>query len=137
MVIISGESYECIGTRVVPRKLLSGSSVSANVIAVHSEPLNFEFILEMNGATALHGVTVRSPNDVKFAIDKTLDQVVAAATLRNSNEKDFTVVYNSSKGRWTMVWKWCNGTGLLQLFNTISEYKVPEDARQEYDSELP
>lgn len=37
---------------------------------------------------------------------------------------------------WTVQWKRCVDTGPPKLRNTVSEYSVPEEARQEYENEL-
>ena len=60
VVTVSGESYECMGSGVVQVCLASGVSVPVSVVVASSMPLNFAFILGMNGITALHGVRVRS-----------------------------------------------------------------------------
>ncbi|KAK4294952.1 hypothetical protein Pmani_032459 [Petrolisthes manimaculis] len=135
---VSGEFYECMGTGVVQVQLPSGVSVSLNVIVVPSKPLNFDFILGMNGITALHGVRVCSPRDVRFGIEEVglHASAVASSTMPEIDERDFRVIYDSYTKQWTVSWNWCDGKKPPTLFNTVAEYKVPEEVREEYENEL-
>lgn len=80
---------------MVQLQLASSVSVSVSVLVVPSKPLNNGFILGMNGITALHGVRVRSPNDVRFGI------IVQALAIAASNppdidDRDLRVTYDTS-----------------------------------------
>lgn len=96
------------------------------VLVVSTRPLNFDFILGMNGVRIFNGVTIRVPNDVRFGVDSTAS-VVATVASNVIEEKDFTV---------TVLWKWSDITKTPCLANTTSEYKVRPEARQEYECEL-
>ncbi len=134
---VSGEHYLCMGTGVVQVQLLSGVSVSVSVLVVSSKPLNFDFILGMNGIGALHGVTVSSPNEVRFGIEEVqASAVVAPIMQRKIEEKDFEVTYDKETKRWTVLWKWCDNIEPPRLLNTVSEYRVSKEARQDYENEL-
>ena len=87
---LSGEWHQCEGTGKVHVQLPSGAAVSVDVLVVASRPLNFDFILGMNGVEALQGVTVRAADNVRFGIEE-IQSPVAAATVHNFDEKDFTV----------------------------------------------
>ena len=51
VMTVSGDRYWCEGTGEVEVRLQSGESVSVRVLVVPRKPLNFEFILRMNGVT--------------------------------------------------------------------------------------
>lgn len=136
VVTVSGESYECMGSGVVQVCLASGVSVPVSVVVVSSKPLNFAFILGMNGITALRGVRVRSPTDVVFGLEEEQGLAVAAANSLDIDERDFKVTFDTDTKQWTVLWNWCDGKEPPRLFCTALEYKVPREARQEYESEL-
>ena len=61
---------------------------------------------------------------------------MAAATSQDIDERDFKVTFDTNTKQWTVMWNWRGGMEPSQLFNTTSEYKVPREARQEYENEL-
>ena len=73
---VSGERFLCEGTGVVSVRLQSGDLVSVDVLVTTRKPLGFEFILGMNGITALGGVVVRSNSHVSFGVE--MSEVVVA-----------------------------------------------------------
>lgn len=136
VVTVSGESYQCMGTGVVQVQLASGMSVSVSAIIVPSKPLNFGFILGMNGITALGGVTVCSPKDIRFGAEEVQAALVAMPPEVVIKDKDFTVTYHSDTKQWTVLWNWCENMEPPRLFNTVSEYNVPKAVRNDYENEL-
>ena len=134
---VSGERYQCMGTSEVQIQLFSGACVTVSALVVPFKPLDYDFILGMNCVRALHGVTVNSSEDVRFGVEecRSLSAVETAKTV-NIEEKDFKLTYNQNTKEWTVQWKWCAGTGPQRLRNTVSEYSVPQEARQEYENEL-
>ncbi|MPC95125.1 hypothetical protein E2C01_090321 [Portunus trituberculatus] len=125
-----------MGSGVVKVCLASGVSVHVSVVVASSKPLNFAFILGMNGITALHGVRVCSQTDVVFGLEEEQGLAVAAANSPDIDERDFKVTFDTETKQWTVLWNWCNGMELPRLFNTALEYEVPSEARQEYEREL-
>ena len=135
---VSGERYSCQGTSVVNVQLPSGVYAFVEVLVVSTRPLNFNFILGMNGVSAFRGVTVRTPSDVRFGVEEcAMSSAVAdVATDYVIDEKDFTVTYDVAAKKWTLSWKWCDGQEPPCLVNTTSEYQIRPEARQEYEHEL-
>ena len=76
---VSGERYWCEGTGEVSVRLQSGKSVSVAVLVVARKPLGFDFILGMNGVSALGGVTVSSSDRVSFGVEMEVAGVAAVA----------------------------------------------------------
>ena len=116
----------------------SGVPAFVEVLVGSTRPLNFNFILDMNGVSAFRGVTVHTPSDVQFGVDEDVSSAAAADVATNCviNEKDFTVTYDVAAKEWILSWKWCDGQEPACLVNTTSEYKIQPDARQEYEREL-
>ena len=134
---ISGDRFECVGTGQVKIKLLSGPSVSVSALVMRNRPLGFDFVMGMSGISVLGDVTVRSLDDVKFGVEESeVVSVAGSALSTNVEERDFTVTYDNKTNKWTMLWKWNSGVGPQHLQNTVPEYRVPRDVRQEYESEL-
>ena len=103
VITLSGEPYKCVGTGTVLVQLSSGVSVSVSAIVVPYKPLNFSFILGMNGIAALRGVKVYSPSDVRFGIEEVQALAAAETDTPDINEKDFRVTYNINSRKWTVL----------------------------------
>ena len=69
VMTVSGDRYWCEGTGVVEVRSQSGDAVSVRVLVVSRKPLGFEFILGMNGVSALGGVAVSAENHVRFGAE--------------------------------------------------------------------
>ncbi|MPC60215.1 hypothetical protein E2C01_054254 [Portunus trituberculatus] len=69
---VSSERYSCQGMSVVHVQLLSGMYAFVEVLVVSTRPLNFNFILGMNGVSAFRGVTVRTSSDVQFGVEESV-----------------------------------------------------------------
>lgn len=134
---VSGEQYLCEGTGVVRVQLPSGVSACVEILVVTTKPLNFNFILGMDGVRAFKGVTVRAPNNVKLGVEESKHYGTVAAQLNHMiEERDFAVTYDAAARKWTVSWKWCNDTENPCLVNTTSEYRIKPDIREEYEREL-
>ena len=110
------------------------------MLVVKFRPLNFNFILGMNGIAAVGGVTVKSSHDVQLG-----QQSVCGATVSDGPmlllkievvEKDYNVSYEDSAKAWTVKWRWAAGEEPAHLLNGVAEYHVPVMVRAEYESEL-
>ena len=66
MVTVSGQRLDCAGTADVRVQVPGVGPVVVDALVVEMKPLVFCAILGMDGAKALGGVTVRSP-EVRFA----------------------------------------------------------------------
>ncbi|KAK3880555.1 hypothetical protein Pcinc_014951 [Petrolisthes cinctipes] len=151
---MSGERYVCDGTGTLSVQLKSGVSSQVEVLVLSARPLNFDFILGMNAVLIFKGVTVRTPNDVKFGVDEVVQcgmverplnpvsdkSVLYGMVTSQSNvvidEKDFLVNYEAKSRKWTVSWKWGNKTENPCLENTMSEYHIRPNIREKYDSEF-
>lgn len=135
---VSGQRHWCEGTGVVDVTLQSGHTVSMDVLVVAQKPLGFSFILGMNGVNAMKGVTVYSCTDIRFgiALPQQSEQAICSSAVVSCDETDFTVTYDTVKKKWTVQWKWCDGKEPQQLYNTAEEYRIPPEARQDYDRAL-
>lgn len=52
------------------------------------------------------------------------------------DEADFQASYDEKDKKWTMSWKWADGSAPEALRDTVSEYKIPPESREEYEEEL-
>ena len=60
------ERQQCVGVGQVNVSTRDGISVDIDVLVVKFRPLNFDFVLGMNGIAAVGGVTVKSSCDVQL-----------------------------------------------------------------------
>ena len=75
---VSGERQRCEGVGRVKLRVGNGSSVVVDVYVVDFKPLGFEFILGINGISALGGVTILPSLATRFGSAKTDEQPVCA-----------------------------------------------------------
>ena len=144
VVTVSGQRHWCEGTGRVDVTLHSGHTASIDVLVVAQKPLGFPFVLGMNGVDALNGVTICNSSDIRFGIEQQAVQAVAVADEASamctaevrSDEADFTVTYDTADKKWSVQWKWCDGKEPAQLFNTAEQYRIPSEARGEYEQAL-
>ena len=82
-------------------------------------------------------VAAAEPASVELQLSEVSDEVTtAAATVERADEKDFIVSYDEREKKWSVKWKWGDKKGPERLFNTAEEYKIPAEARREYEKEL-
>ena len=90
----------------------------------------FDLLMGMDAIRKLGGVQVsRDGTRVTFLEQ---ENVSAMSTEVRIDDKDFEAVFTN--GAWTVSWKWVEGAPTLK--NHIASYKVPEQARDEYESEV-
>ena len=77
-MMVSGERQRCEGVGRVKLRVGNGSSVVVDVYVVDFKPLGFEFILGINGISALGGVTILPSLATRFESAKTDEQPVCA-----------------------------------------------------------
>ena len=133
---VSGQRHWCEGTGLVEVTLQSGHTVAVEVLVVAQKPLGFAFILGMNGVEAMDGV--RSRHKVRFGVESAEQpaQATCAASAVSAGEADFTATYDPAKRKWSISWKWSGEKQPEQLSNTAEEYRIPSEARQEYEQAL-
>ena len=136
---VSGQQYWCEGSGLVDVMLKSGQTVSVDVLVVAKKPLGFPVILGMNGINAMKGVTVNGCDDIRFVVEQIPPPATTSAicsTLASSDEADFIVTYDTMEKKWSVQWKWSGGKEPGQLCNTAEQYRIPPEARQEYERAL-
>ena len=163
MITLSGERYVCDGRGKVTVQTMSGALIELDVLVSARKPLNFSFILGMNGVRALQGVSVSASNAVNFGIDAVVpaapvaaaaSDVISGAAVNSSQHPgrcgaavqpdltttveapDYTVHFDPTAKTWTMKWKWTDDAEPECLHNTVAQYDVTPDARREFDDEL-
>ena len=78
VMTVSGERQRCEGVGRVKLRVGNGSSVVVDVYVVDFKPLGFEFILGINGISALGGVTILPSLATLFGSAKTDERPVCA-----------------------------------------------------------
>ncbi|KAF0314327.1 hypothetical protein FJT64_015207 [Amphibalanus amphitrite] len=126
---ISGGQLECCGVGAVVVEAPTGHRGTLETVVVEKRPLGVDMVLGIAGVSALGGVTVLSPSEVRFC------GAVCSEPL-GVDAPDFRVCFDSAERRWTVAWKWRDGEGPECLTNTVAQYTVPSAARREYDAEL-
>ena len=126
---MSGDSFRCSGTGSVEVVTATDQRAHVDVLVVDKRPLGVELILGMSGIARLGGVSVQSPSQVRFCGAAVLPPLGADAP-------DFSVRFDAAQRKWTVAWKWADGSGPKCLQNTVPQYSVPSSARGEFDQEL-
>ena len=116
MVTVSGQQLECAGIADVRVAVPGFRRVIVSALVVTAKPLGFSMIAGMDAVRELGGVTVRSPDNVRFGCETAGDtcaateaaSAAAAAagepcvrSLRVERE-DFCVVFDPTLRRWTL-----------------------------------
>ena len=78
VMTVSGQRQRCEGVGRVKLRVCNGSSVVVDVYVVDVKPLGFEFILGINGISALGGVTILLSLAPRFGSTNTDKQPVCA-----------------------------------------------------------
>ena len=128
---MSGDSFVCDGSGSVYVTTMTGQSAVMNVLVVSERPLGVEFVLGVSGISALGGVMIGSPSDVRFcgAVSRQCVQPAVDAP-------DFEAQFDPVARAWTVAWKWRDGAAPECLTNGVAEYAVSESDRGEFDAEL-
>ena len=140
LVTVSGEESACEGEGKV-RVEAAGRSAVVNVLVVSFKPMGVDFILGMNGITALGGVTIRGRTGSRSVTfnehEGSTQNLCASGTVGNIevDKPDFNVVFDQSSGSWVMRWKWANNSPPI-LDNRLPGYFVQSEVREDYEKEL-
>ena len=141
VVTVSGQQLECAGTGDVQIVVPGCQAVMVSALVVGEKPLGFGVIVGMDAVQALGGVTVRSPSDVRFGCEASVECAAAAEGSRQPGElraerESFCVRFDPVRRRWVVSWKWAGGSPPCELFSAVDEYPMPAEARAEYEAEL-
>ena len=164
IITMDGAKHRCLGTTHVCLKLESEMPRIVEAIVIDFRPLNFDFVLGMNGVSAFGGAFIGADGEVLLG-----DQNHARACMgRNSapagavtevaaaqaevpvakqnkrelvngiviEEKDFTARYDAREKQWTAAWKWTDGREPPTLDNNVAQYAVKSSVREEYEREI-
>ena len=80
VMTVSGQRQRCKGVGRVQLRVCNGDSVVVDVYVVDFKPLGFDFILGINGISALGGVTIFPSLVTRFGSTKREEPVCASAT---------------------------------------------------------
>ncbi|CAM1316345.1 Uncharacterised protein r2_g2574 [Pycnogonum litorale] len=132
---MSGQRYMCKGVGSVAVQFGEIEAGGVEVFVVGTRPLDFEFILGINGIRALGGVQITPALTVSFG-PTPLNHVCGAANALNIEERDFGASYDDQKKEWTVACKWADGNPPDALVNGIAQYAIPAHVKQEYEAEV-
>ena len=139
MVKVSGEKLNCIGTAEVDLGIRGSPSAIINAVVVAKKPLGFAMILGMDGIEALGGVQVCSPTEVHFPQESAACAQETKGAIRSHlviEKEDFEVRFDEDERRWVMAWKWSEGAPPYCLKNSVGQYRITEEAKDEYREEV-
>ncbi|KFD47469.1 hypothetical protein M513_11630 [Trichuris suis] len=135
VIAVDGREFQCEGTGTAHLRATGGVPVEVRIIVTHVKPLGFDFILGMNGITALGGVIVDDQRRVQLGSRSSVACTAIDVDLK-LDERDFAVSYSADTRSWTAVWKWSEGAEPGVLRNTAEEYHLADGARAPYKEEL-
>ncbi|XP_043200350.1 uncharacterized protein LOC122369575 [Amphibalanus amphitrite] len=110
-----------------------GKRVTLAAFVVPDRPLGVDMVLGMSGITALGGISLRTPTDVRICAAAAAEVDPQGLAL---DAADFSARFEAQTGEWTVAWKWADGEGPEYLQNQVAQYAVPPEARPAYDAEL-
>uniref|UniRef100_A0A5S6R5T4 Reverse transcriptase domain-containing protein n=1 Tax=Trichuris muris TaxID=70415 RepID=A0A5S6R5T4_TRIMR len=135
MVAVDGREFQCEGISTVRLRPPGGAVVHVQAVMVRSKPFGFEFILGMNGITALGGMIIDDRRHVQLRL-KNPSLCGAVSDGLKIEERDFSASFDPVNRSWTAAWKWSEGAEPGALRNTMEEYPPAEEARTAYEEEL-
>ena len=134
---LSGDPLLASGAGRVQLSTHTGQSVEVDVLVLDEKPMGIEMVLGMPSISALGGVVIGSPSDVKFCGE------VNSTPIEGSSEgglevdaPDFSVRFDAAERAWTMSWKWEDGKEPIYLPNCVPEYAMSAEARMDFEAEL-
>ena len=130
---IDGGKMACKGVSKVTLGINeNGKEISVDVIVVAIKPLGFEFVLGMNGISALGGVRINSNRNVRFQSNE-----IGASAVTPEQEivrgKGFEASFDPASKKWNVKWDWLSEP---RLKNRVAEYKMKESVRGKYAEEI-
>ncbi|KFD62504.1 hypothetical protein M514_25354 [Trichuris suis] len=135
LTTVDGKEFRCEGTGLIRLQPAGRDPIEVEAIVTETELLRFDFILGMNGITALGGVTVVSQRRVQFGLGSPAVCVAVDSQIR-LDKRDLVAMYSPDTRSWTAAWKWSGGMEPGVLRNTTEEYSPAEGASALYEKEL-
>ena len=164
IVTVDGTRHQCLGVSSVCLQDGSGPPKFVQALVVDFRPLNFDFILGMNGLQAFGGAFIEGNGKVTLGPEKRergerrteVEGLTAGAADVKSDEmkpmeqkndvrscedlvideNDFVVRFDSVKKQWTAAWKWNDDQKPEALKNCVAEYSIKAEAKAEYEKEI-
>ena len=129
MQTIDGTSQACCGVRTASVLINGGGHAEVNVLVARERPLCYNLLIR-DAIGALGAVTITPAGDVKFGGGK--EACVALCV----DELDFEASFDDDERIWTARWKWTLNNAPTLLCNQVTEYKILDNIRGEYEREL-
>ncbi|KFD50103.1 hypothetical protein M514_09063 [Trichuris suis] len=104
MATVSCGQLQCVGVGSVKLQLPEGGPAAVEVVIADKKPLDFDFIIGMNGIPPLGGVMVNAQGQVQFGTEGAIVVARADAGI-NVEEKDFVAAYDPTTSTWTTAGK--------------------------------
>ena len=129
---MSGDPFTCCGVGRVEVRAQNGATAQVDVLVIDRPPLGLDMILGMSGISALGGVYVLTPSQLRFCgVTETSQSgrddcrsIKRDSVLPEVDTPDFNVKFDPSAKTWIVCWKWENGIGPQFLKNTVAEYNI-------------
>ena len=164
IVTMDGSRHQCMGVSTVCVEAESGPLKFVQALVVNFRPLNFDFILGMDGVLAFGGMSIEGDGKVTLGPGRPASKqempvevslgaggVVAGSdhiNLMNESgdeqdrqelvidENDFVFRFDARTKQWTAAWKWTDGRHTEGLSNGVAEYRIQPEAQGEYEKEI-
>ncbi|KAF0301931.1 Salivary glue protein Sgs-4 [Amphibalanus amphitrite] len=94
-----------------------GKRVTLAAFVVPDRPLGVDMVLGMSGITALGGISLRTPTDVRICAAAAAAEVDPQGLALDA--ADFSARFEAQTGEWTVAWKWADGEGPEYLQNQL------------------
>ena len=140
---MSGDPFTCCGVGNVNVRVPNGASAQLKVLIIDRPPLGLDMILGMSGISALGGVYVLTPSELRFCGATESAQPGAkeclatkSVTALSVDTPDFSAKFDPTERTWTVSWKWRDGNSPQYLKNSVPQYKIASTARGKFDTEL-
>ena len=155
--LLGSREETCLGEGFLTVRMPMGREVVTRVYVMKEKPFGVSLLLGLNTITALGGVWVGGPNDVKFGPKRSVKAAMCGGAIETGGKgdivtgvsvcdelsakewiiekSDFVAKFDRKNKKWGVKWKWA-GEEPKMLKNGISEYKVPKEIRVAYDSEI-
>lgn len=131
---LGGMSFTCIGVSECTIEV-DDCVASLEMLVVPGKPMNFDLILGINAIRALGGVCIFG-GGIMFGNRGCLRRQCAAGQQLKEEKPGYSIEFDSVSNRWTCKYNWIGGVEPVTIPNRISQYNVPDDARQDFDKEI-